>query len=162
MTKERLLEDLKVFIEKTTNHYELPTAIQKGDTEQIFRAPEVHKMRLPVSGDAKKKAPYVLIQYLTGKDFQKTAQQSRSYATIRMVFAVYHESEEEGSLALLNLMETVRLALMRQVRIGACFRLDTDEGVDSLVYFENTAPYFGGEMLFNILVPPVEREVSYE
>ncbi len=161
MTKERLLDDLKTCVENTTQRFELPTAVQKGDTEQVFRAPEVHKMRLPKSGDAKKKAPYIIIQYLTGKDYQKHAAQSRSNAVVRLIFAVYHDNEEEGALSLLNVMEAVRLDLMRQVRIGACFMLDTDEGVDSLIYPEDTAPYYGGEMMLTVLMPPTEREVSY-
>ena len=69
MTKEQLLDDFKKFLENTTKHYELPTAVQKGDTKQIFRAPDIYKMRLPDGNDAKKKAPYIIVQYITGKDF---------------------------------------------------------------------------------------------
>ena len=41
MTKEQLLDDLKSFLVGVTKHYELPEALQKGDTEQKFRAPEI-------------------------------------------------------------------------------------------------------------------------
>ena len=68
MTKEQLLDELKSLLVKSTKHYELPEAIQKGDTEQKFRAPEIYKMRLPDSNDAKKKAPYIIAQYVTGKE----------------------------------------------------------------------------------------------
>ena len=161
MTKEQLLEDFKNFIENVTNQYELPTAVQKGDTEQIFRAPEIYKMRLPNSNDAKKKAPYIIVQYVTGKDFQKQSQTSQSNAIVRIIFCVYNDNEEEGALSLLNVMETVRVEIMKKVIIGKCFKLDTDAGVESLVYPEDTAPFYAGEMMCTVFVPPTEREVFY-
>ncbi|MBQ7391521.1 MAG: hypothetical protein IJV73_02445 [Clostridia bacterium] len=161
MTKEQLLDDFKNFLVKTTKHYELPEAIQKGDTKQIFRAPEIYKMRLPDSNDAKKKAPYIIAQYVTGKDFHRQLQQSQSTAIVRLVFCVYNKDEQEGALSLLNVMETVRMELMKQVLIGKCFKLDTDAGVESLVYPEDTAPYYAGEMMLTVFVPPTEREVNY-
>ena len=161
MTKEQLLDDLKSFLVKSTKHYELPEAIQKGDTEQKFRAPEIYKMRLPDSNDAKKKAPYIIAQYVTGKDFHKQLQQSQSTAIVRLIFCVYNKDEQEGALSLLNVMETVRMDLMKQVLIGKCFKLDTDAGVESFAYPEDTAPYYAGEMIFDVIVPPTEREVNY-
>lgn len=161
MTKEQLLDDLKSFLVGVTKHYELPEALQKGDTEQKFRAPEIYKMRLPNSNDAKKKAPYIIVQYVTGKDYHRQLQQSQSTAIVRLIFCVYNKDEEEGALSLLNVMETVRLELMKQVLIGKCFKLDTDAGVESLVYPEDTAPYYAGEMMFTVFVPPTEREVNY-
>lgn len=161
MTKEQLLDDLKSFLVGVTKHYELPEALQKGDTEQKFRAPEIYKMRLPNSNDAKKKAPYIIAQYVTGKDYHRQLQQSQSNAVVRLIFCVYNKDEEEGALSLLNVMETVRLELMKQVLIGKCFKLDTDAGVESLVYPEDTAPYYAGEMMFTVFVPPTEREVFY-
>ena len=161
MTKEQLLDDLKSFLVGVTKHYELPEALQKGDTEQKFRAPEIYKMRLPNSNDAKKKAPYIIAQYVTGKDYHRQLQQSQSNAVVRLIFCVYNKDEEEGALSLLNVMETVRLELMKQVLIGKCFKLDTDAGVESLVYPEDTAPYYAGEMMFTVFVPPTEREIAY-
>lgn len=161
MTKEQLLEDLKSFLKDATKNYKLPEALQKGDTEQIFRAPDIYKMRLPNSNDAKKKTPYIIAQYVTGKDYQKQLQQSQSYAIVRLIFSVYNEDEEEGALSLLNVMETVRLELMKRVHIGKCFKLDTDAGVESFAYPEDTAPYYAGEMIFDVIVPPTEREVNY-
>lgn len=161
MTKLQLLEDLKSFLKETTKNYELPEPLQKGDTEQIFRAPKIYKMRLPNSNDAKKNTPYIIIQLVTGKDYHKQLQQNQSYAIVRLVFCVYNEDEEEGSFSLLNVLETVRLELMKQVLIGKCFKIDTDAGAEWLVYPEDTAPYYAGEMMFTVFVPPTEREVNY-
>ncbi len=161
MTKVQLLDDFTTFLEDATKHFLLPVAMQKGDTERKFRAPEIHKMRLPNSNDAKKKTPYIIVQYVTGKDFQKQAQQSQSVAVVRLIFAVYSDDEQEGAVSLLNVMETVRIKLMKKVVVGRRFKLDTDEGVESIVYPEDTAPYYAGEMMFSVLVPPTEREVFY-
>lgn len=161
MTKVDLLNALSTFLEGVVSRYKLPTAIQKGDTEMVSRAPDIYKMRLDNSGDAKKKAPYIIVQYVTGKDYQKHGAQSRSYAVIRLIFAVYDSDEQRGAMSLLNLMETVRMELMKQVQIGTCFLIDTDAEVESVVYPEDTAPYYAGEMILTVLLPPTEREVKY-
>ena len=161
MTKAEMLEDFKQFIQNTTKGFSLPVAIQKGDTKEEVRAPEIHKMRLPNSSDAKKKAPYIIVQYVTGKDYQKHSQQSQSHALVRLVFAVWGENEEEGALSLLNLMEAVRIDLMKKVKISERFKIDTDAEVESLVYPEDTAPYYAGEIICTVLMPPTEREVFY-
>lgn len=57
MTSVVLLEQLKAFTEKIMADMILPVAMQQGDTEQAYRAPEVYLMRLPDSRAAKKKAP---------------------------------------------------------------------------------------------------------
>lgn len=60
MTSVVLLEQLKAFTEKIMADMILPVAMQQGDTEQAYRAPEVYLMRLPDSRSAKKKAPYII------------------------------------------------------------------------------------------------------
>ena len=60
MTSVVLLEQLKAFTEKIMADMILPVAMQQGDTEQAYRAPEVYLMRLPDSRAAKKKAPYII------------------------------------------------------------------------------------------------------
>ena len=60
MTSVVLLEQLKAFTEKIMSDMILPVAMQQGDTEQAYRAPEVYLMRLPDSRAAKKKAPYII------------------------------------------------------------------------------------------------------
>ena len=47
MTSVVLLEQLKAFTEKIMADMILPVAMQQGDTEQAYRAPEVYLMRLP-------------------------------------------------------------------------------------------------------------------
>lgn len=49
---------------------------------------------------------------------------------------------------------------MREVVIKDKYRLDTDAGLETLIYIDDTAPYYGGEMMFTIEIPPIEREVD--
>ena len=61
---------------------------------------------------------------------------------------------------LLNLMERLRIRLLRQVVIGRRYRLDLEAGLETFIYPDDTAPYFGGEMTSTWHVPGVEREVQ--
>ena len=159
MTRE-ILDVLAKFVTDATAHFSLPTAVQQGDVEQLFRAPEVHRMRLPQSTSYKKYAPYIIVQYVTSKDVQKHSERSDSTATIRLIFCVYNDDEEAGALDLVNVIDVVRLRLMREVVIKDKYRLDTDAGLETLIYIDDTAPYYGGEMMFTIEIPPIEREVN--
>ncbi|MDE6935373.1 MAG: hypothetical protein K2P26_07180 [Oscillospiraceae bacterium] len=162
MTKVVLLEQLKDFTMDVTRDLLLPVAQQKEDREPpADRAAAVYRMRLPDSRAATKKAPYILHQALTNSDIQPPGQRPKATATIRTIFCVYHKDEQEGSLALLNLMERLRIALLEQVVIGKQFKLNLEAGLEGLVYQENTAPYYAGEMISTWKLPVIEREVNY-
>lgn len=137
----------------------MPSKIQKANEEPNYRAAKVYKMRLTDSKAATKKAPYILHQIITGKDHQPPGKRMASSTVVRTIFCVYCDDEQEGSLMLLNLMERLRIELLRQVVIGAQFTLDLQEGMETLVYPDDTAPYFAGEMVSTWKMPSVEREV---
>ena len=160
MTVNELIEDLKVFCEDATKHLKLPTSLQKGDTEIIERAPEVFKMRLPNSREAKKVAPYILIQPRNGIYKQNTGKPADASADVHFTFVVYNKDEQEGAIMLLNVMDAVRIKLLRQVVIGQQFKLDLDVGLEFLVFPEDTAPYYGGAITTTFIMPPIEREVN--
>ncbi len=155
-----LLEALKRFCEDKTSRLKLPAALQKGDESKTERAPEVHTMRLPSSTSAKKYAPYILIQFVNGVDKQEPGQKTDSASLIRFIFCVYSENEEDGSMMLLNLLETIRAALLKTVSIENRYQLDRSLGLESLFYHEDTAPYFAGELVGTFTYPPIEREVN--
>lgn len=155
-----LLEALKKFCESKVSLIKLPTSVQKGDTEITKREPEVHIMRLPSSSSAKKYAPYILIQFVNGMDKQTHGKNSDSTSLIRIIFCVYNENEEDGAKMLLNLVETIRIALMKTVVIENRYKLDTDAGLESLMYLDDTAPYFAGELVGTFISAPIEREVN--
>ena len=71
----------------------------------------------------------------------------------------YNDDEQEGGLMLLNLMERLRIRLLREVVIGRRFQLDLESGLETFIYPDDTAPYYAGEMTTTWRVPGVEREV---
>lgn len=162
MTRITLLERLRDFTKEATAELMMPMRMQKGDTEQKYRPADVYLMRLPDGTSATKKAPYVLHQLITGKDQQPSGNRIESTAHIRSICCVYNDDEQEGGLMLLNLMERLRVALLKQVVIGNQFTLDLDAGLEVLIYPDDTAPYFVGEMISVWKLPAVEREVSYD
>ena len=48
-----------------------------------------------------------------------------------------------------------------QVQIGKEFVLDEQEGVESVVYPDDTAPYYAGEMIGTFHIRPIQREVDF-
>ncbi len=163
MTGVILLDRLKDFTEEKTKNLLLPVAQQRGDPAPPDpRAPGVYRMRLPDGRAADKKAPYVLHQFLTRKDVQPAGKLPIAIATVRTIFCVYHQDEQEGGLALLNLMERLRIALWENGVIGKQFILDREAGLESLVYPDNTAPYYAGEMGSVWKLPPLERIIPNE
>lgn len=163
MTKVILLEQLKVLTEAAVKDIILPVAQQKEDkAPPLPRPAEVYRTRLPDSYSAKKKAPYILHQILTGKDSQQPGQFESAEATVRTIFCVYDPDEQEGGLALLNIMERLRIALLEKRLIGRQFELKLDAGLESLVYPEDTAPYYLGEMISTWKMPTIERKIEYD
>ncbi len=159
MNRIVLLEQLTKHTEESIKDIIMPTRMQKGDTKEGYRAAEVHKMRLPDSSAAQKKAPYIIHQLITGKDFQYEGENEKSSAVIRSIFCVYNDNEEEGSLMLLNLMERLRISLLRQIVIGDQYQLDLTAGLETFIYPDDTAPYYAGEMISTWKIPAIQREV---
>ena len=160
MTKIELLNQLKAFTLEVTKDLIMPTRMQKGDAEQGYRPADVFLTRIPDGTSATKKAPYILHQIITGKDRQISGQNAQRFATVRSVFCVYNEDEQEGGLMLLNLIERLQISLEQQVVIGHQFVLDLESEVETLVYPDDTAPYFIGEMISTWQLPAIKREVT--
>lgn len=162
MTRIILLERLRDFTREATADLIMPTKITSEGEIQKFRSADVYLMCLPDGNSAKKKAPYVIHQLVTGTDRQTQGQTVAAKANVRSIFCIYNDDEQEGGLMLLNLMERLRVALLRQVVIGGQFTLDLEAGLEVLVYPDDTAPFFVGEMASTWKLPAVEREVSYD
>lgn len=167
MTKNDFLEAFQAFTVDVTKDLILPVQQQKSDKEPpVPRAPEVHIMALEDYKTCKKKAPYIIHQIATAKDWWQPAQPGQragymSRAEVRSIFAVYNENAQEGQLALLEMMERVRINLLRLGTIGRQFMLEYEAGVEYLVYPNNIQPFYAGEMFSTWKLPPVEREVNY-
>lgn len=173
MTPVVLLEELKTFIEENTKDIVLsvrpvknktiPTPgaeLEEQDSEDAItaRAPEVHKMRLPGKDAETQRIPYILLQFLTGKDEHKPAEQPESECNIRIVVATYSEDGGEGAADLLNVITRIRVALLKAGEVGKQFLLK--KPLEYVVYPDETNPYYLGEMLTIWEMPIIQREVN--
>lgn len=170
-TKVGLLYALKGFTEEAVKDLLLPVKRQKQDERNPpDRAATVFMARLPDMTSFEKKAPFILHQAVTGEDGLKNANRGtgresklelQSSAVIRSVFCVYHPDEQEGGLALLNIMEEMRIALLTYPTLNGVFELDLKEGISQMVYPETgergTAPYYLGEMVTQWRLPVIKR-----
>lgn len=161
MDRTDFLNSLQRFTIGIVEDCRFPVRCQRDDDgTPAPRAPDVYKMRLPDSKSATKKAPYILHQIVTGKDQQKPGdKRTASTVTVRTIFCVYCDDEQEGGMLLLELMERVRIALLRQHAIESRYAPDREAGVETLIYPEDTAPYYVGEMVSVWRLPAVEMEV---
>lgn len=163
MTRVKLIHELKRFCEDAVKHMKLPLVVQRGDEEVQERPPDVYLMRLPDSKAAQKLVPYIIVQFIDSKHKrQDGGYPNPSYtASVRFIFCVYSKDEQEGAIMLLNMMDRVQERLLEQVQIGDCFTLDEHEGLESVVYPEDTAPYYAGEMIGTFHIKPIFREVDF-
>ncbi len=163
MARVKLIHELRSFCREAVKDMELPIAIQKGDKEEKMRVPYIYLMRLPDSSSAQKLAPYIIVQLVDSKHSRNTTTSiGLSYkATVRFLFCTYSVDEQEGAIMLLNLMDRVQERLLEKVQIGDNFTVDEEEGVESIVYPDNTAPYFAGEMIAVFHIKPIRREVDF-
>lgn len=158
MTKNDLLDALKSFTKEAVGDILCPAPQSEGgEVRQI----SVYKMRLPESAAAHKKTPYIIHQVTTGTDTQTAGNvETSARCNIRSIFAIYHQNEEEGALLLLQVMERVRIQLLRSYSLNGQFVLDREAGIETLVYADDTAPYFIGEMSTVWKMPGIRYEVN--
>lgn len=160
MTRVMLLDDLTAFCEDAVKNMKFPLEVQQGDTEQIYREPAVYKMRLPHSKDARKYAPYIIVQVINSTHTQKAGDKPRYMVPVRFIFCVYCKDEQDGSIMLLNVMDRVQEKLLKSVQVGKRFLLNIHEPLESIIYSADTAPFFAGEMMGTFVLPATEREVK--
>ena len=71
----------------------------------------------------------------------------------------YAEDAEEGSMALLNVISNLRYNFLKDEELNQQFRLVPP--LESIIYPDDTRPYYLGEMMTIWTLPPVEREVNF-
>ncbi len=171
MTPIVLLKELKQFIEDNTKNIILPVrpinnkiipepsgkGKKNAEEQSKRRAAEVHLMRLPNKDAETNRIPYILLQFLTGVDEQKSGEASDSECKIRIVIATYSEDGSAGSMDLLNVITRIRVALLKTGVIGDKFVLR--KPLEYAVYPDETGTYYLGEMITIWGLPPVEQEV---
>lgn len=158
MTPLDLMDALKAYIEKQIKDIILPVKVDPNSGKAKERAAEVYKMRLPAKTAQTERIPYVLVQYLKSKDTQSSTGQVQSICTIRIIAATYSRDEQEGSLCVANLLTRIKMALLRDRIIAERFLLEPN--LETIIYPDDTGPYYLGEMMTEWKIPIMEREVQ--
>lgn len=159
MTPINLLECLEAFVKEKTEDIKLQVKVRNRNPEEVKeRAADVYKMRLPKKEDQTEKVPYILLQFLTGKDDKEEGEPEESECKIRIVVATYSEDGSEGALDVLNVILRIRSELKKAGVIGERFVLHNP--LEYIVYPDSTQPYYMGEMVTNWSIPTIEREVT--
>ncbi len=163
-----LLEQLKTLTETAVKDLILPVDTVETGRDEPDRAADVYIPRLPHLDTFRSKAPFITHEIILSEDGLDTGPSGAlflaSRATVRSCFCVYHPDEQEGGLALLNLMERVRIAISKAGWLGKQFKLDLGRKIQTMVYPDalyqvTSAPYYLGEMITVWGVPPVKREL---
>lgn len=167
MTKVMLLRELKTFTEAVIQDLRFPVQPQEEDElPPQDRVADVYIPRLPELRSYVRKAPFITHEIVTGKDKldpdPRGGKRLDCTAVVRSCFCVYHPNEQEGTLALLTLMEQMRISLLERPVLGGQFTLDLDAGIETLVYPVNPnqtaqSPFYLGEMITTWGLPPVKR-----
>ncbi len=163
MTKNDFLDAACAFIESVFKDVMLPCNRQRADEDQLYRAPQVHKMRLPDSKEYKKKVPYIINQVVVGED--RLIEEGRtghykpsSLITLRTIFCIYALDESEGALTVMELCERLRIAFLRVQVLDNKYRLELkNNALETMIYPDAVAPYFAAEMMSVWKMPTVER-----
>lgn len=163
MTKQDFIECLCGFTREAVKDLLLPVDLQEDDEAQPPPRPaDVYSMGLPEFAEAEKKAPLIIHQIITANDvWPEGGAEPVSKAVVRTVFGIYHPDSQEGPLALLGLIERVRIAMWRQRVIGKQFIFDMKAGADYLIYDKQLPPFFAGEMVSTWRLPSIKLEVMY-
>lgn len=123
------------------------------------RPPEVFLMNTPDRSDLESMIPYILIQFLSGKDTRTSEDKGYDqYATaeVRLLIATYNEDGQAGGLQVLNILERIRTTLLRGIMLGENYTMETP--LDYEVYPDDTGRYFLGEMDMTWRIPVIERD----
>ena len=163
MTALDLLDAMKIYVEGEIKDLILPTRVDRKSGETPERPAEVHTMALPNKKAETERIPYVLLQFLTSKDQQEPGEMPESSCKIRIVCATYSEDKAEGSRCLLNLLTRIRTAFLRDGSIADRYllKIRKEQPLEMIIYPDNTAPYYLGEMMTEWTLPPVHLESAF-
>ena len=157
MTPIILLDRLEEFVKKVTGDIKLQVKVRNlNPEEEKERAANVYKMRLPKK--EVQQIPYILLQFINGKDDKKEKEPEESMCAVRIVVATYSEDGGQGAYDLLNVILRIRSELEKAGIIGGQFVLQ--KPLEYIVYPDSTEPYYLGEMITNWSIPTIKREVE--
>lgn len=176
MGVDGLLQALKKMLILCTQNMKLKVNPDSGDYEEDFalpiypeeapadrkpaaeegRPPNVFLMNTPDRNDMISRIPYLLIQFLTGKD-RKNADtgDEESTANIRILIATYNDDGEDGGMQVLEIIERIRIMLQKGRLLDQQYMLQMP--FDYEVYPDDTGVYYLGEINTVWSLPLIER-----
>lgn len=161
MDAVQFLDAIKADTEAAYENLVMPYKPVKGELAGN-RTPTVWRMRLSKSSAAQHIAPYVIHQIITTDAKQARGQQDERSVCLRSIFCAYNEDEEEGSLALLTMIERLETRWLKTRVVDGRFELDMEQGIQSLIYPEDTKDFYAAEMVSYWKLPPVRREIALD
>ena len=159
MTPLDLLDELKAYIERKTKDMILPVRVDRKSGEHKERPAEVHIGSLPDKESETKRIPYVLLQFIKSTDSQEEGERAKSVCMVRIIATTYSEDREDGRRCLLNLLTRIKTEFLRDGMVADRYILKSP--LEMMVYTEDTAPYYLGEMITHWSLPEVESEVNF-
>lgn len=158
MDAVQFLDAIKADTEEAYKNLYMPYVPAKGEAPG-HRTPTVWRMRLTKSGQSQKIAPYTIHQVITADAKQSPGQADESSLCLRSVYCAYNEDEQEGSLALLTMIDRVKNRWLKNRIVDGRFELDMEQGIQTLIYPEDTADFYFGETVSYWKLPPIQREI---
>ncbi|GHV06346.1 hypothetical protein FACS1894217_04850 [Clostridia bacterium] len=163
MTVTNLIDALKVTVETALD--DLILEKRGSQTSRNAREPDstcgvnAYKLRAPTEEAETEEVPYIIIQPLNGNDTQEAGQYPQADAKIRFVIATYSADNSTGALSVLTIIDRLRLAFERRGVIAEQYQLMPP--LEWVIYPEDTAPYFLGEISTVWTIPAVQQEVNF-
>lgn len=152
-----LMEAYQAFIKESLKEMQLLVKPDRFDQLPVRRAIEVYNMRLKTPQDAAKMVPYVLLQMLNGADVEKENGDESHTVEIRAIITVYDQDAEQGTLALMNIIEKLRADLLSTRVIGEHFELESP--FEWLIYPKESDPYYVAEIATVWSIPAINRYI---
>lgn len=169
MTNTDLVESVAAWLREQTSEMRFYCQRQtKEEAPDGWKGIDVHAFSLARSAEARKKAPYIIVQPVHGTDEHAPGQEIQARTVLRFVLAVYNpgDDEQEGARVLMELIDRIRIALDRRVVVSdhktkkPLFWVDLTDPPSWDFYHEQTQPFSVGWIESTWAIPAVKREVA--
>lgn len=144
-----LVDEFKTFVEQVVKNYALETNQETEKVPQVLTGflPSKHSEYGP-------DFPFVIVRVLKGTDASE-----QSTVTIRLYIGTYSEDEKNGWRDVANIIERIRIELLRQRIIGKRFRVELP--IEFEIPEEQPIPEWFGTMAMQVIVPRAVEEGGF-
>lgn len=153
MTAIALLEALRARAEV------ILSGLWEENKNREWTRPAVYMLHLPDKELEKPRVPYVLVQFAGARDFLDEHRERACEIKARFVVAAYNPENPATSLGALEILERLRVGLLRFPLVADRFTLDEAAGIEREVYAADEPPYFFGALRAVYRAPAVDKEL---